>query len=262
VRARSLTEVTSFIEQARLPQSAFPGRTRAAISPEESALATQAGRYKAAVCGGEILSFSNEVPPDRRTAILNCALLAQLVAKDRVPDASRLDEWYDAYFDSLTNLGWAIAQRSWSTSKASGEEFSAHRAVLTLVASFLGEATSAYLLVRDTLDALRSLDSRKDSWLKLFDRETHCLRSAKFQIGVVSGDAANLNIASMSFKLESSTTVSGVLFFKAKDAEVTFRETRNNTAVNAAILDQIGPLIQEKLVTHVTDYIRGLPQLK
>jgi len=261
VRSKSLTEVTSFIEQVQLPKIAFPGRTRAAIPPQQLALATQAGRYKAAVCGGEILSFSNEVPAERRTTILNCALLAQLVAKDRVPDASNLDEWYDAYFDSLTNLGWAIAQRSWSSSTVSGEEFSAHKAVLTLVASFLGEASSAYLLVRDTLDALRSLNP-KDSWLMLFDRETHSLKSAKFQIGVVSGDAANLNIASMSFKLESSTTVTGVLFFKVKDAVVTFRETHNNTAINAAILDQIGPLIQKKLVTHVTDYILGLPQLK
>lgn len=262
MRAKSLTEVTSFIEQAQLPQIAFPGRTRDAVPPQQLALATQAGRYKAAVCGGEILSFSNEVPAARRTTILNCALLAQLVAKDRVPDASNLDEWYEAYFDSLTNLGWAITERSWSSSTVSGEEFSAHKAVLTLVASFLGEATSAYLLVRDTLDALRSLSPEKDSWLKLFDRETHSLKSAKFQIGVVSGDAANLSIASMSFKLESSTTVTGVLFFKVRDAAVTFRETHNNTAINAAILDEIGPLIQKKLVTHVTDYILGLPQLK
>ena len=258
---KSLTEVTSFIEQAKLPRTDFPGRTRAEIPPQQLTLATQAGRYKAAVCGGEILSFSSEVPSERRTTILNCALLAQLVAKDRVPDASNLDEWYEAYFDSLTNLGWAIAQRSWSSSTVLSEEFSAHKAVLTLVAAFLGEASSAYLLVRETLDALRSLDP-KDSWLKLFDRETRSLKSAKFQIGVVSGDATNLNIASMSFKLESSTTVTGVLFFKVKDAVVNFSEIRNNTAINAGILDQIGPLLHKKLVAQVTDYILGLPQLK
>jgi hypothetical protein len=261
VNRKSLSEVKTFIDRAGLPPTHFPGRTRAEIPPGQVALTEKAGQQKAAIVGSEILSFSDEVPTERRTAILNCALLAQLIAKDRVPGASALDKWYEVYFDSLANLGWAVGERSWTDSLAAGDEFSVHKAVLELVAAFLGETASAYLLVKTTLDALRSMD-KEASWLTLFNREAHSQNSAKFQIGAVSGNGTNLNIALMAFTLQSTSDITSILFFKARKAEVNFRKYSANTAIDTAILDEIAPLIQKKLVTRATDYILGLPQLK
>jgi hypothetical protein len=249
---QALSEITSFIDQAKIPRVAFAGRTRAGEKPRE--LNPQA---TSVLVGSDILMFSDRLPALRRAAILNCALLSQLVAKDRVPDASDWEKWFEVYFESLMRLGWAVSGRSFGTHAASGEEFSVHQAILELVGSFLGEASSAYQLVKGTLDALRALKD-KENWISIFDREFHSLKSAKFQIGVVGDD---LNVALMAFAMESTTKITSVLFFKARSAEVTFHQRRGNTVLDGAMLDKIGPLLQRKLAADAMDYIRDLPPL-
>src|SRR5438105_15847126 len=55
------------------------------------------------VVGSDIVSFVKGVTAESRQDIANSALLAQLVAKKKVPDPARIYEWYREYFDVLSN---------------------------------------------------------------------------------------------------------------------------------------------------------------
>jgi len=53
------------------------------------------------------------VPVQTREDLVNCTLFAQLVATAEVGDASKVNEWYTAYFGALS-VGWAIVDaRLW-----------------------------------------------------------------------------------------------------------------------------------------------------
>lgn len=63
---------------------------------------------QAAAVGAGVVSFMQGLQPERRSAIAQALLLAQLVANKRTPDRDRIDDWYRAYFDVLANLGWIM----------------------------------------------------------------------------------------------------------------------------------------------------------
>ena len=52
--------------------------------------------------------------PEQRGDVVNATLLAQLVAKQRVPEPKTLPgliSWYEHYFDVLSRVGFAIQDR-------------------------------------------------------------------------------------------------------------------------------------------------------
>jgi len=60
---------------------------------------------QALVVGSDIISFVKGVTEERRQDLANSALLAQLVANNKVRNKAHVFAWYDAYFDALTNIG-------------------------------------------------------------------------------------------------------------------------------------------------------------
>ncbi|HET8625354.1 MAG TPA: hypothetical protein VFM14_17475, partial [Gemmatimonadales bacterium] len=87
-----LSDARRFVREAKLPAAPAPktplgGPKRGAARPEpafESLL--DAGKDQAAVVGSELIAFVKGVTVERREAIVNSGLLAQLVANKKVPD--------------------------------------------------------------------------------------------------------------------------------------------------------------------------------
>src|SRR5262245_33835910 len=104
----SLSSAQQFVERAELPPAL---RTRDAAALPVVDLAFDTGKNQAAVVGSGIVSFVQGVTAKRRRAIVDSSLLAQLVAKKKIADASRVAEWYDVYFDVLTNIGWVVQEK-------------------------------------------------------------------------------------------------------------------------------------------------------
>ena len=95
----SIERALTFVANAEVPQAR---RTRdAAVPPTVVDLSFDTAKNQAAVVGSQIVSFVSGVTVERREAIVNSSLLAQLVATKKVGDPSRIYDWYDAYFDRL-----------------------------------------------------------------------------------------------------------------------------------------------------------------
>ncbi len=254
----SLIGALEFIAQAELP-APLPGATRAERTKTPGEFAAEIATRDSALVGSEILSF-DAVPADYRGAILNCTLLAQLVANRSVPDRSDLDQWYGHYFDALMKLGWSIEQTGFTDLHLTGEEFKVHEAIVSVATAFLGEAPSALALVVSALKALQHMDPGQP-WIRIFNRETHTETAAKFQVGVATGNAHGITIASMAFSLKSATRITQILFFKGTNSNTIFRERHARTAINLETLEGVKPVLAKKLASSAMDYILSLPDL-
>jgi hypothetical protein len=258
VSSVSITTARRFVEDVELPPIA---RSRDAAPPGTADLALDAAKSQAVVVGSDVVSFVEGVTAPRREAIINSSLLAQLAAKKRVGDATRVMEWYEAYFDVLTNIGWVVQDRGFAEYQEQGTNFEAHKAVMTVAATVLGGAPTALAVVKSTLDALKSMNEGSP-WIAIFNRESRTAHSARFQISLAEQDpGGQFFVTLMAFSLQARSTLTQVLFFKAKKEDVTLRHSSGRVTINTAVLDGVSDAIKEKLVAAARDYVSALPEL-
>jgi hypothetical protein len=254
--ATILMSPTEFVQQAQLPAEVMRQVYRDGADPVQAALAT--AQQQAAVVGSGILGFVEGVTPERRQAIVNSALLAQLVARRQVPDAKQVDAWYDVYFDVLAHLGWVIQEQGFAEYRESSDDFTAHKAILQVATALLGPAPTALALVTTTLNALLSM-GQDDPWIRIFSRESQSASVARFQVGLVEKGADDaFRVGLMAFALEASSEITQVLFFKARSASVTFRHRSGEVTIDADALDSARDAMRLKLAGIASSYVAAL----
>ncbi|RZT93710.1 hypothetical protein [Rivibacter subsaxonicus] len=248
----------AYVADADLP--AAPPRMRGDPAPTAT-LALEAGRAQAAVVGSEVVSFAADVAPEWRQDLIHSSLLAQLVAKKRVPDASRIFERYDAHFDVLKNVGWVMLKEDFAIYTESGQNFEAHKAIVNVAAMLLGPATSSLALVTGTLDALHSMDA-SSPWITLFSRESQSAQTASFQISLAETAAdGGIVVSLMAFGLEARTGMTQVLFFKARASEATLRHCSAKVTIDTHVLASAREGLKQRLAAHTNRYIMALPEI-
>jgi hypothetical protein len=253
----TLESARRFVNAATIPR---PVRLRGR-EPEAVSLALEAAKNQAAVVGSEVVSFVSGVTAERREAIINSSLLAQLVAKTKVSDPENIKDWYGVYFDVLTNIGWVVQDTGFASYEESSDDFDAHKAIITVATTLLGPATTALAVVTSTLQALQSMNE-SSPWITIFSRESQIAKSARFQVGLAEQDAGGQFFVNlMAFVLEAKSTVTQVLFFRAKKNEVKFRHDSGRVTINTGVLDGVRDAIKAKLVDHTSRFVAGLPDL-
>jgi hypothetical protein len=254
----SLTVSTArqFLEEVELPPT--PPTHRAA---RDASLAPKfdIAKNQAAVVGSGLVSFVSGVTPERREAIMNSSLLAQLVAKQKVGDETHLKEWYDQYFDVLENIGWIIQEKNSAEYRESGSNLEIHKAIMSVAGTLLGAAPTALALVRTTLEALQQKNS---PWITIFNRETQRARTAHFQVSLAQEDpSGQFPVTLMAFGLEAKKTITQVLLFKVKKQDAMLRHYSGNVTINTGVLDSVREPLKAKLAAHANAYIAKLPDL-
>src|SRR5205809_492971 len=116
----SVASARDFVARAEVAPVAH---TRRATTPSTSELALDTAKNQAALVGSDIISFDEGVTAERREAIIDSSMLAQLVAKKQVADSTEMFAWYDSYFDTLSNIGWVIQERNFAEYQEKSENF-------------------------------------------------------------------------------------------------------------------------------------------
>jgi hypothetical protein len=228
----------------------------------EQPFTPEAAVDQSVIVGSDIISFTSGVTAERREAITNSALLAQLVATKQVPDSADIAAWYDAYFDVLTRLGWVLQDRGFSTFEPSSQQADVAVAILDIAAALLGgPATIAYRAVKATLDGLRRMHENSP-WITLFERESHHANTARFQIGLAHrAETGDFLVTLMAFSLEARSSFSQVLFFKFRQEAATLKHYSASVSLNEHVLTGIASAVKEKVAAFSQGYIRSLPSL-
>lgn len=254
----SIEGARNYVARAQLPPAR---RTRDAAAATAVDLSFDTAKAQAAVVGSAVVSFVNGVTAARRLAIVNSALLAQLVATKKVADSSQVYDWYKAYFEVLTNIGWVVQDTGFAEYHEQSDNFEAHKAILAVASALMGAAPTALALVKTTLDALHSMDENTP-WITIFNRESQQARMARFQISLAEQEpGGQFFVTLMAFGLEARSRITQVLFFKARASEATLRHYSGRVTINTAVLDGIREQIQAKLSGLASEYVKTLPDL-
>ena len=239
---------------AGIDLAGVPTHGRKHLGPSPPRFIPRADEEQAMVVGSQVQMFAPAVDEITRRAVANVMLLAQLVASKHSDDS---ETWYQAYFDTLSNVGLITEERGQTLSDTETIKSDVEKVVLELAASLLGgPATAAYQMVVSTLKALQKLDEGSPA-VTIFRRETHH-EAGRFQISVTDRDPDGLAVSLLAFALDASSTLTQVLFVKHKDTEAQVRHLTAKLGINHDALCGVGPLIAQKVADYTEGYVRQI----
>jgi hypothetical protein len=245
-----------FVKQAQIDT----GFESALESNEQSTLdqALDESKDQALVVGSEIISFAAGVKTPLRESVANSALLAQLVANNKVTNQENVTAWYEVYFDSLQRLGWAVQEKNFSVHDETGTDFETHKAILAVAATVFGSAATALAIITSTLNALQDVSGTDKKWLTIFKRESQKAKVARFQISVAEPLEDGVVLSLMAFKLEAQSKLTQVLFFKVKKTDVKLEHSSGKVTLAEGLLETLRPVLSKKVAKHAVDWIDAL----
>jgi hypothetical protein len=250
---QNIEKALAFIEALELPRAPRPRRGSAPTATQ----VFDVTQNQAMVVGADIVSFVAGVQPEQREIIVNCSLLAQLAANRRIPSREDIRAWYEVYFDTLTNLGWAMQERGFSEHHEAGDDFETNQAILSVAAVLLGPGSTALAVVATTLNAMKTMAN--GPWITVFERESQAAKSARFQVTVAEpGSESGSTISLMAFELDARSTLLQVLFFKFRSADVTLRHASGKVTIETNLLEALRPAITSKVEAFARDYVEAL----
>lgn len=251
-----LEKSRSFIAEVELPPRPASGAV-----PQDattSAPVFETVKKQAAVVGSEVVSFMGGVDAETRAALSNCALLAQLAASKKVSDRKDIYAWYEAYFDVLKALGWAVQDEGFADFSETSDGFEVHEKIMEVAAVLLGPGSAALAVIKTTLDALKAMKS-DNGWLTIFERETQHAEAARFQISLVEQNAGgDVMVSMLAFGIKANKAVTQVLFFKIKKHKATLRHNSAKLSIDSASLVDLAPDIREKVRAFQRGYVASL----
>jgi hypothetical protein len=250
----SSADARTYVAGVELPPPPRVSLAREAAEP----LKLVKDKTQALVVGSDVMSFVQGVTPERRQDLVNASLLAQLVATKRVPDPTGLQAWYDAYFEVLTNLGFAIQDRQFAEYTEKSADFEAHEAIINIAATLLGGAPTALALVKTTLEALKT----DGPWLTLFTRESQSAKTAKFQVTLAEpGEGDQFLVSLMAFALTAQANLTQLLVFKVRSNGATLKHVSGKVTINPEVLASVRDDVSRRLEKYAKAYVESLPEL-
>jgi hypothetical protein len=255
MNSESIQQAASYVQSLKLPPKPRVARreNRGGAPVSRSVVERQA-----AVVGTDIVSFVAGTDPKLRAAIINCSLLAQLGAKRKVPALEGVQSWYNAYFEILQQLGWAIQSRGFSEHHEGGDEFESHRAILSIATTLLGSATPAFAIVQSTLESMKDLAD--GSWVTIFQRESQTARAAHFQVTVAEPAAhGGVTTSLMAFDFSATKNVTQFLFFKFRSVDVKLLYSSGRVVIDRDLLVGLAPAIATRVGDYVQSYVANIP---
>jgi hypothetical protein len=249
-----IAQARSFVLQAQLP-APFP-ETLGAQAPGDIS-PFDAAKQQAAVVGSDVVSFVKDTTPEHRQDIANASLLAQLVANRQLPapkDLQGILDWYTAYFNVMSQIGFAVQSKGFAQYAEKADTFEAHEAIIEIVETALAGAPAAIPLVIKTLESLKKL-SQDSPWITLFHRESRSANTARFQVSTASEDAS-LNV--LAFGIIAKASITQVLLFKFTYNESTLQHNSSELTINPVVLAGIRDDITQKITKYSKDFIAGL----
>jgi hypothetical protein len=241
----------AFVKGVKL--AAAPRRTRALEDTPPVAL--KAKEAQTLVVGSGLIVAAENVPVQTREDLINCTLFAQLAASGAVGDPSKVSEWYEVYFRTLTALGWAQSSSEFEEYAFSSMNAEAHKAILKVLAVLLGPQAAALAVVQTALEALQSMNENSP-WITLFDRQSKTGKSAHFQVATAQLEKSGLlQIALVAFDLRATSTLTQVLFFKFSSSSTRLKYAAGKASIYDAVLKDQRAAIAARLSAYRAAYV-------
>jgi len=254
---------TIFVQSADVPGLDSSGRERSRDVPAVSAVSYLSGEEQAVVAGSDVIAFAKDVTPDQRQAVVHASVLAQLVAKQKMPAPQNVEnvvQWYAAYFDTLSSIGFSAQARGFAQYHDKADTLEIGDAILRVATAALSREP-ALAIVAKTLDSLRKM-SPESAAISVLDRESRSGATARIQMMLVEHDGdAPLTMRMMAFAIETASKVTKLLFFTFKSNDVKVLHHSSTVLIDPAALARIQDAVAEKVKPYAGSFIVGLRSL-
>jgi hypothetical protein len=257
---QTLKRSTNFISSVKLPKAAAKKRRPGlALTVPAAPVELQEKTAQALVAGSGLIFSEEGVSKQVKQDLLTCTLFAQFAAQSKAGSATKAVEWYNAYFEALRNLGWAMSSQDFREHTEKGNTLLVHKAIMGVLATVLGPAATALVIVKSVFDSMEQIGS-DNGWLTFFDRQSVEAKVAKFQ--VITAQASKdgqINIGLVGFELRAKKTITQVLFFKSSKSEVRLRFTGGAATIFEPVLAGLRDSLQQKLAAVAADFVDSIP---
>ena len=258
---QTLKRSTKFIDSVTLPKRApTTGRRRGAGLTAPAAPVELQDKTAQAVVAGSGLIFSEEgVSKQVKEDLLTCTLFAQFAAQSKVGSATKVVEWYQAYFEALRNIGWAMSSQDFRDHTEKGKTVLVHKAIMGVLAAVLGPAATALVVIKSVFDGLEQVGS-DNGWLTFFDRQSVQATVAKFQVITAQPTKdGQINIGLVGFELRAEKTITQVLFFKSSKSNVHLRFAGGSATIFEPVLAGVRESLKQKLAAITASFVDSIP---
>jgi hypothetical protein len=258
---QTVTRSTKFIESVKVPtRAAGASRRRGAALKAPAAPVELEEKSAQAVVAGAGLIFAEEgVSKQVKEDLLTCTLFAQFAAQSKVASATKVMEWYKAYFEALRNLGWAMSSQEVREHTEKGNTVLVHKAIMNVLAAALGPGAAALVVIKSVFDGLEEVGS-DNGWLTFFDRQSVQAKVAKFQVITAQPTKdGQINIGLVGFELRAERTITQVLFFKSSKSKVHLRFAGGSATIFEPVLAGVRDALQRKLAAATANFVDSIP---
>jgi Replicative DNA helicase len=215
-----------------------------------------ANKESASVNAGNVISFTANLSGQDKSDVQHSILLAQLGASGKYSRTDKPTDWYNSYFQILTNVGWIIQGDPFVPYTAKGSTVTIQEAVIGLLAAIASQ--NVVLIVKQALEALKELH-QNDRGFVIWDRSTHSKKNGNFQISGARKDNTSIALNATNVYFTATQTDTKFLWFSYSRSEVSLFYRNNVLTLNQDVYSSVRNTIEQKLKNHVTDYVDNLP---
>ncbi len=211
-----------------------------------------AGKEQSFLADKSVVSFVSQVNEQNRKDVLNSTLLAQMAANKKFPDQENITEWYTAFIDTLSKIGWNIQSAEMSVFEDTKSVFEIEEAIIDILAGAFGGGYIA--AITKTLESLKKM-SNEDHKIIAFEKNTHTLSKGCFQIALATEENDAVTIQLGTFLLTSSKKIKQILFFTSKKDKTKLEYSSRVGTLNAEVYGNIRDAVVKKLGENINSYI-------
>ena len=255
----TLSLSTEFVRDAALPDLPRTRSVMGAEDTEETPPPDFSAPDLAVTVGSQIASFGEDLDPAIKESISNGFLFAQQVADKHVQDSpgARSEDWYKAYVDVLSRIGWNRENQSQSLKKVSGLSTDVHKEIIPIVTAALGPAAATATVVT-VLQGLQNMNAASP-WITLFSKSSQRATANQFQMSHAYVEGGVPRISLVAFELSAERQITQVLFFKLSSDSAQLSHFETKMAVDDGIFSAVAPIIADRLKERSKDFILSIP---
>ncbi len=247
------------------PAPLMPGMPGSEIMPENatatsdpwSDLRDVQEEHKAAINASNLIAFVEGVSAEQKGDVLDSTQFAARAADAEFNRGSQIREWYDAYVEVLTKMGWVIEGFAFQQSRhAEGAMLMSQEAIGVITAVATGNQLAILEAAIDSLGKMAD-DSRQ---IKLFDFNVSVETGGNFQIGAAeAADNGAIGMAMGAFYYRSNDNRRNVLFFGWGSQEIEMWTAAQRLVLDTTFYADLRDVVRQRLGEKSKDFVATIP---